>query len=262
MMSLLKRLAKPADRPVVMTITGEAGVGKTSLACTFPNPVVLQFEDGLQSLPEADRPVATGVISDTTSLYEWLEALYNDEHEYKTLIIDSVTGMDEVLKAEIISHEEKEQHKTMAAACGGFGKAYTRLSEHHKTVRDWCQSLNTDKGMHVVAIAHSIVENLDLPDTDAFQRFSVNLTKNKQGDCQKHWVDNVDVVAFVRMKTILKGDKSREKQKAMTDGSRTVDCRPNPANVSKNRYNIDKVLPFTLGVNPFTPYIPSLGGVK
>jgi hypothetical protein len=262
MMSLLKQLAKPADRPVIMTITGEAGVGKTSLACTFPSPVVLQFEDGLQSIPQADRPVASGVITSQETLFEWLAELYNEEHPYKTLIIDSVTAMDEVLKQAILDAETNDNKRNMASACGGFGKAYGVLANYHKSVRDWCQSLNTDKGMHIVLIAHSIVENLDLPDTDAYQRYSINLMKNKQGDCQKHWVDNVDVVAFMRLQTYLKGNPEQGKQKATTDGKRTVDCRCNPANVSKNRFNIDKLLPFTLGTNPFVDYIPSLKGGK
>ena len=29
----------PADGPVIMTLTGDAGIGKTSTAATFPNPV-------------------------------------------------------------------------------------------------------------------------------------------------------------------------------------------------------------------------------
>ena len=38
-MSILSSISKPVDRPVIGTIIGDAGLGKTSLACTFPNPI-------------------------------------------------------------------------------------------------------------------------------------------------------------------------------------------------------------------------------
>ena len=54
-MSLQDMLEKPQLRPIRATILGEAGVGKTSQANTFPNPVFMRFEDGMASLG-ADAP--------------------------------------------------------------------------------------------------------------------------------------------------------------------------------------------------------------
>ena len=61
-MSLQDMLEKPQLRPVRVTILGEAGVGKTSLANTFPNPVFMRFEDGMASLG-ADAPLCTPVLT-------------------------------------------------------------------------------------------------------------------------------------------------------------------------------------------------------
>ena len=47
----LKSLSKPkGDRPVIMTIFGEAGLGKTTLAAMMPSPVFIRTEDGTMSL--------------------------------------------------------------------------------------------------------------------------------------------------------------------------------------------------------------------
>ena len=40
-MSLLSTISKPDDRPVIATITGDAGTGKTTLGATFPKPIFM-----------------------------------------------------------------------------------------------------------------------------------------------------------------------------------------------------------------------------
>ena len=62
-MSILSTIAKPSNRPVIATILGDAGLGKTSLAATFPNPIFIRAEDGLQAIPEESRPDAFPVVT-------------------------------------------------------------------------------------------------------------------------------------------------------------------------------------------------------
>lgn len=49
-MSVLASISKPADRAPIITIVGDAGTGKTSLAATFPESIFIRAEDGLQSI--------------------------------------------------------------------------------------------------------------------------------------------------------------------------------------------------------------------
>jgi len=43
----LKSLSKPTgQRPIIATLFGEGGMGKTTLAAMFPNPVFIRTEDG------------------------------------------------------------------------------------------------------------------------------------------------------------------------------------------------------------------------
>ena len=57
-MSILDSVEVPKDGAFVMTLTGDAGVGKTSLAATFPKPLFIRAEDGLQAIPVEARPMA------------------------------------------------------------------------------------------------------------------------------------------------------------------------------------------------------------
>ena len=67
-MSILNSIAKPDDRPIICTITGDAGLGKTSMAATFPKPIFIRAEDGLQAIPVATRPDAFPILSNVDQL--------------------------------------------------------------------------------------------------------------------------------------------------------------------------------------------------
>ena len=60
----LKTLSKPSgQRPIIATIFGEGGMGKTTLASMFNSPVIIRTEDGTASLTGNDNvslfPLAT-----------------------------------------------------------------------------------------------------------------------------------------------------------------------------------------------------------
>jgi hypothetical protein len=52
----LKSLSKPdGSRPIIATLFGEGGMGKTTLAAMFPKPVFIRTEDGTASLVGNDN---------------------------------------------------------------------------------------------------------------------------------------------------------------------------------------------------------------
>jgi hypothetical protein len=96
---------------------------------------------------------------------------------------------------------------------------------------------------------------LELPDMDKYSRYTIHLHKNRQYDCVHHYSNNADMVAFVRLKTNLRGTEGGKKR-AISDGEREIICFPVASNISKNRYNITEALPFDLGGEfPFAQYV-------
>ena len=67
-MSILQSVARPVDRAPITTICGDSGTGKTTLACTFPKPIVIRAEDGLQSIPLKQRPDAFPILHNAENL--------------------------------------------------------------------------------------------------------------------------------------------------------------------------------------------------
>lgn len=250
-MSILDTISKPADRPVICTITGDAGVGKTSLAATFPNPIFIRAEDGLQSVPEDMRPDAFPVLQSVQALWDQISALIKEDHEYKTLVIDSSTQLETMFVENIVENDPKKP-KSINQAMGGYGAGWQAVAALHQRVRKGAAILNEKKGMHVVFIAHADTVVVEPPDSDPFTRYDLRLNKKSVSP----YVDNVDMVAFIRLETFTTGDG--ERKKAISSGNRIVTTYTTAANISKNRYGITEDLRVELGVNPFVQYIPAL----
>lgn len=251
----LSTLSKPkADRPLICTFFGEGGMGKTTLAAMFPKPVFIRAEDGTASIADHPDALLFPVAQTTSDIFDAIEALASQDHDRKTVIIDSVTQFEKLAVREIIDDEPNAKAKNMAAAHGGYGKAYGMLDKRHQELREAAGWLASDRGMNVIFIAHATVEDLELPDVDKYSRYTIQLHRNKQFDCTHHFTNNVDLVAFIRLKTNVRGTDGGKKR-AISDGEREIIAFPVASNVSKNRFGIMQPIPFTFDANPFDQYV-------
>jgi hypothetical protein len=110
--------------------------------------------------------------------------------------------------------------------------------------------------MHIVFVAHAETETIELPDEDAYTRYSLRLGKKSVAP----YVDDSDVVGFLKLETFTSGEG--ERKKAISDGTRVLVCHATASNVSKNRYGITEPLVVAQGSNPLITFIPSLGEIK
>lgn len=249
-MSILDKIAKPSDRPIIATILGDAGMGKTSLAATFPKPVFIRAEDGMQAIPAERRPDALPVLSSVDDLWEQLSALIKEDHGYKTVVVDSVTALERMFAQYIIDNDPKKP-KSLNQANGGYGAGFSAVATLHQRVRK-AAGLLVEKGIHVVFIAHADTEVVELPDQDPYTRYGLRLHRKSTAP----YLDDSDVVGFIKLRTFTTGDG--ERKKAISDGARLLVTYATAANVSKNRFGITEDLELNPGQNPLASHIPSL----
>lgn len=251
MNSVLSSIKKPDDRPAIVTVLGDSGLGKTSLACTFPNPIVIRAEDGLSAIPSDQRPDAFPVIQKVDDVWDQLMALIKEDHEYKTVVVDSVTALERIFIQHVIDNDPKNP-RSINQALGGYGAGLAAVATMHQRVRKACGMLNERKNMNVVFVAHADTETVELPDQDPYTRYSLRLGKRSVAP----YVDDSDVVGFLKLQTFTTGDG--ERKKAMSDGTRLLVCYATASNVSKNRYGIEDDIVFEPNKNPFAGILPAL----
>ena len=245
----LKTLSKPSgQRPIICTLFGEGGMGKTTLAAMFPKPVFIRTEDGTASLAGNDNVSLFPLATSTQDVLDAIEALATQAHKHKTLVIDSITQLGTMIEAEIVAADPKA--KSINQAGGGYGAGYSTAAEKHRQIRDWAGSLAYEKGMNVIFIGHADTEMLDLPDMDPFARYTVRMHKKSL----PHYTDNVDLVGLIRLKTFVRGGDG-DKKRAISTGEREIICHPQASSVTKNRFNISEPLAFTFDRNPFADFV-------
>lgn len=247
----LESISKPQSKPIMATILGEAGTGKTTFAANFPSPIFIRAEDGLTSLESRDGIEAFPLISNTNEVFEGINVLATQEHQFKTVVIDSVTRLNELFEKEVVESDPKKP-RSINQALGGYGAGHAAVAEKHRTLRNWCESLRAAKGMNILFLAHADHDTIELPDQDPYIRYTLRLNKRSVSS----YVDNVDLVGLVRLRTFTTGDGDRKK--AISDGARELVCNALASSVSKNRYGITKPLELGEFDNPLVQFVPWL----
>jgi len=135
---------------------------------------------------------------------------------------------------------------------GGYGAGLSAVASMHQRVRKACGVLNSRSGMNIVFVAHADTEVIELPDQDAYTRYSLRLNKKSIAP----YVDDSDVVGFLKLESFTKGDG--ERKKVISSGGRLLVTYATASNVSKNRFGITEDLTVEAGVNPLKQYISTL----
>jgi hypothetical protein len=89
----------PTDHKVKAVIYGKSGSGKTTFAATAPKPIFASAEQGLLSI--RDNNIDYVNITTLAELQELILFLKKGEHDYETLVIDSISEINEIIKAGI-----------------------------------------------------------------------------------------------------------------------------------------------------------------
>jgi len=243
-MSIKDIITVTADRPPIITIAGEMGMGKTSIP--WPKPIFICTEDGLQSIPVEIRPPSFPLAKNKQDVIDYLTMLINEEHDYKTLVIDTISRLDSLFVEHIIAND-KNKPQSINQALGGYGNGPQAVAALHWRISKACKILNEKKNMTIVFLSHAETETIELPDTDPYMRYTLRLG---------------DVVGMLRQKVFINGVEKNKKGellkagKAISSDERILSCAANAASYCKNRYGIETDLRVEKGTNPLLGMIP------
>lgn len=93
------RKFKPSNHRVKALVYGTSGTGKTTFGSTAPKALFASSENGLLSV--ADKGVDYAQINSFKDLTDLLAFLMKGGHGYETIVIDSITEINEIIKEEI-----------------------------------------------------------------------------------------------------------------------------------------------------------------
>lgn len=250
-MTILDSIITTAPRAPRITLYGRPGIGKSTLASSFPDPLFLLTED-----PALDNIRALPVANSFEQIWDSITQLNKlEEKPFKTLVLDSVSQLDALIVKYIIAEERQNNPKAnkknlpFGACCGGYGKAYERAQSLHRAFKHHCDKLIKD-GIAVVFVCHLTAKKERTPDSEDYDVYSIVMNHDRSREV---YIDDVDAVLFGKLRSFTSTTDSGRTLIKSTE-ERILVTGVNDVHVSKNRYNMPPEIPFSF--EEIKKYIP------
>lgn len=228
------RHVKEIKRPRSWCLYGRSGSGKTTLASTFPSPILLLDvrDRGTDSIADQDVDVL-----DVDSLEELEDAYYYLEQnpkEYKTVVIDTASQLQQLFTEEVTQGTRKNGRAT-----GNWGSMSRRqFGDVAAMMKEWILNYRnlTDLGIEVVFIAQERTSNVDDDgSTDTIEMLVPEVGPAIMPSIASYLNANVSIIGntFIRVKRsqVKKGNKTTEREYAQY----CLRVGPNPVYTTKLR---------------------------
>ena len=240
-----------AEKPPLMILYGVAGVGKTSLAAEAPAPIFLRTKG--EDYPTDVEPDEFGEAADFWDVKEAIEVLKaNADLPFKTFIIDSADGLEQLVQAEACRVNEWKSIEDP-----GYGKGYVAAMVHWNELLDGLNDLRA-LGMNVILLAHNKINRFDSPTSDPYSRYKLNL-QDRADDFIR---GAADLVGFINYRVTLKqADAGFNKKVTHGEGggNRVIYVEERPGYIAKNRFGMPPSIDYKKGEgwNSLAKYMPT-----
>lgn len=234
------------SRPMRAVIYSPQGVGKTNLASMAPDPVFIQTEDGFA---EENEIPSFGILTSYEQVLDALCSLINDEHEFKTVVLDTIDHLEPMVWEETCNRNGWSNIEGKGKGEEpNYGKGYdAALDIWRELFACFDQLRNGKKNMTVLYLAHAMIKRFEGPETEPYDRYEIKLHESKAGRGARALIqEHVDAVFFMNYRvSILKdgkaptGNKGDDRHARGTGGGqRVVYTSERPAYKAKNRYSM------------------------
>lgn len=227
--------------PPRLMIYGTEGIGKSTTASQAPAPIFIPTEDGLDQIACDSFPLAKSY----GEVMQALSALYSDEHDYQTAVIDSLDWLERLIWDEVC---KEYGVKSIEKVDGGYAKGYTHALTPWRQVVEGLDALRNDRGMCIILLAHAKVEKFEDPESAAYDRYSPRLHKHA-GALITEWCDGV-LFATKKFRTETE-DAGFNRTRSIAvplgadGGERILRTVGGPSCVAKNRFSLPAELPLS-----------------
>lgn len=223
-------------------IYGPEGIGKTTFASQFPDPLFIDTEGStvhmdVKRLPKPDL---------WTELLNEVEYVRQNPGCCRTLVLDTADWAETLCSEYICARDQKTGIEDY-----GYGKGYRFLFEEFGRLLNALEGVR-EKGVNIVICCHAAMRKFEQPDElGAYDRWSLKLTDTPKASIAGAVKEWADMVIFANYKTIVvnvdgKG-AAKGKNKAQ-GGKRVMYTAHHSCWDAKNRFGLPEEADFSYEV--------------
>ena len=220
------------NRAQKVVIYGPEGIGKSSLAARFPDPVIIDTEGGTAHMDvrRIDKPQSW------EELLSIVKEVAATPGICKTLVIDTADWAEQLITTYLCN-----KYKQNSIESFGYGKGYTYMAEEFSRLLS-ALDLVIAAGIHVVVTAHAKMRKFEQPDEmGAYDRWEMKLSK-QTAPLLKEWCD---MLLFCNYQTFVV--TSENDTKKAQGGKRVIYTSHHPAWDAKTRISLPEIIDLDYG---------------
>ena len=232
LMKIIKGKIASAQKIVIY---GPEGIGKSTFAAQFPEPLFIDTEGSTKNMDVARMEKPTS----WTMLKNQIAYVKANPTVCKTLVIDTIDWAEQLCLNDICSVHGKRGIEDF-----GYGNGYVYEKEEFGRFLNLLDEIVT-AGINVVLTAHAQLRKFSQPDEfGEYDRWELKLGKKTSSQISPLVKEWADMVLFANYKTVaVQADKEGNKFKAQ-GGERVMYTSHHPCWDAKNRHGLSEVLPF------------------
>jgi len=222
------------DKAKKVVLYGPEGIGKSSLAAQFPQPIFIDTEGSTTEM-DISRLAKPSSWEMLKQQIEWVK---QQQHRFQTLVIDTIDWAEMLCIGSVCAQYGKKGIEDF-----GYGNGYVYTKEEFGRFLNLLSDV-IDVGIHVVLVAHAQIIKFEQPDEmGAYDRYQLKLgkkTSSQTAPLVKEWAD---MVLFINYKTWSVATDEKGRRHKGQGGVRTVYATHHPAWDAKNRHSLPDEFP-------------------
>ncbi len=219
-------------------IYGPEGIGKSTFAAQFPDPIFIDTEGSTKDMDVARLPEP----SSWTIILEQVAEVIRTPNVCRTLIIDTADWAEMLCTTSVCDKNHKSSIEEF-----GYGKGYTYIQEEFGKLLNLLTDV-TKAGINVVLTAHAKMRKFEQPDElGAYDRWEMKLSKGV-APMVKEWADMVLFCNYKTMVVNVDGQGAQKGRNKAQGGKRVMYTTHHSCWDAKNRYGLPDEAPFEYGV--------------